>query len=357
MKNYFPKSLYELAPYVPGEQPSSTSKIIKLNTNENPYPPSPKVADAIQEILTNGYLRKYPQPTSRTLCESIAKHFQIEPEMVLATNGSDEGIAILFRSALTQNSKLIIPWPTYSLYPVIAEQLMNNTNVVYVPLKEDYYLDIHALISQKGNLLAFASPNAPTGILERKEVLRQIVSEFEGLVLVDEAYIDFASPDSSMISEIKNFPNLIVSRTFSKSYSLAGLRVGFLVSQPQNISLLLKMKDSYNLGMLEQTIAQAALEDVSYFQENIQKIIKSRETLKKELEILGFEVLPSNANFLFVKPPSSCFAEELFLKLKHLNIFVRYFKQETCKDFLRITVGTEEENLILLKTLKEILRR
>lgn len=356
MKKYFPKTLYELAPYTPGEQPSSSSPIIKLNTNENPYPPSPKILESIQDILSKGYLRKYPQPTSRTLCESIAKHFQIEPEMLLAANGSDEGIAILFRSVLTQNSKLILPWPTYSLYPVLADQLMNNTTVVYVPLKEDYHLNVEQILAQKGNLLAFASPNAPTGILESKEILCEIVSKFDGLVLVDEAYIDFASPNSSMISEVKNFPNLIVSRTFSKSYSLAGLRVGFLVSQKQNIDLLLKMKDSYNLGMLEQAIAKTAIEDVEYFQTNIQKIINSREKLKQELENLNFEVLASSANFLFAKPPYPFRAENIFTQLRDSNIYVRYFTQERCKDFLRITVGTESENEIFLSSLKSILK-
>ncbi len=357
MKDYFPQALHELAPYIPGEQPSSTSKIIKLNTNENPYPPSPKILEAIQDILSNGYLRKYPQPTSKNLCESIAKYFQIDPEMILATNGSDEGISILFRSVLTQNAKLIIPWPTYSLYPVIAGQLMNNTKVVYVKLKNDYHLDIEQILSHKGNLLAFANPNAPTGILENKDILRYILSNFDGLVLVDEAYIDFASPDSSMISEIKNFPNLIVSRTFSKSYSLAGLRVGFLVSQTQNISLLMKLKDSYNLGMLEQTIAKSALEDISYFRNNIQKIISSRNKLQTDLENLGFYVLSSQTNFLFVKPPSPFLAEDIFLNLKNLNIFVRYFKEEMCKDFLRITIGTEEENELLVSSLVSILKR
>ncbi|MCX7997853.1 MAG: aminotransferase class I/II-fold pyridoxal phosphate-dependent enzyme, partial [Leptospiraceae bacterium] len=212
------------------------------------------------------------------------------------------------------------------------------------------------ILAQKGNLLAFASPNAPTGILESKEILCEIVSKFDGLVLVDEAYIDFASPNSSMISEIKNFSNLIVSRTFSKSYSLAGLRVGFLVSQKQNIDLLLKMKDSYNLGMLEQAIAKTAIEDVEYFQTNIQKIINSREKLKQELENLDFEVLESSANFLFAKPPHPFRAESIFTQLRDSNIYVRYFTQERCKDFLRITIGTESENEIFLSSLKSILK-
>jgi len=355
MKQFFAKKLYDLVPYIPGEQPSSKEKVIKLNTNENPYPPSATIQKVIREILEKGYLRKYPQPTSLSLREAIAKHHNISPDMILVTNGSDEGLALLFRAVLEKNSKVVIPYPTYSLYPVLVDSLMNGSKLQKIPLREDLHFDFVKLKKAKGNLLAFASPNAPTGILEEKEKLLDLVSTFSGIVLCDEAYVDFSPPNSSLIPEVKNFPNLVVSRTFSKSYSLAGLRVGYLVSNSENISLILKLKDSYNLGMLEQAIAKTALLDQKYFSQTTKKIIASREFLSKELLKLGFKVVPSSTNFLFVQPPSIS-PEDLFLKLKERKIYIRYFKDEISKNYVRISVGNEKENKTLIQTIQKILR-
>jgi histidinol-phosphate aminotransferase len=204
-------------------------------------------------------------------------------------------------------------------------------------------------MQQKGDLLAFATPNAPTGIIESKDKLIQLISNFSNAVLCDEAYIDFAPKNSSLIPEIKNFKNLFISRTFSKSYSLAGLRVGYIISNEENIAELLKIKDSYNLGMLEQKIALEAFKDQKYLSKTVSKITNSRKKLTGKLSKKGFQVLESNTNFLFAKPPSPYKADELFEYLKSKKIFIRYFKDTLTKDYIRISIGLEKENKKLLK--------
>lgn len=349
----FRKELLDLEPYAPGEQPPVTGKLIKLNTNENPYPPSPKIEKAVQEIFAKGYLRKYPSPNSAKLKQAAAEVYGITEDMVLVTNGSDEGLALLFRAVLGRNSKFIMPYPTYSLYTVLSEIQMNNVTVVKVPLKEDLHFDFERLSAEKGDLLAFAHPNAPTGILEKKEEVRNLIRNFPGAVLSDEAYIDFAEEGASFISEVNSLPNLFVTRTFSKSYSLAGLRVGLIISNPDNISLLMKLKDSYNLGMLEETIASTALKDRAYFKKTVKAVVSSREKMKKALEKLGFTTADSNANFLFTKPPEGITPQELFQYLKAKQIYTRYFTDPLSRNYIRITVGTEEENSVLLSEIEK----
>ncbi|MCB1176545.1 MAG: histidinol-phosphate transaminase [Leptospiraceae bacterium] len=347
--------MYKVHAYTPGEQPTAEQKIIKLNTNENPYPPSPTIKKIAESILKKGLLRKYPNPISKALVDEIALQNKVGPENVLVTNGSDEGLALLFKACLGPNSKLIMPYPTYSLYPVLANIQMNGVNIKKVPLLENLHIDFSSLKKQKGNLLTFANPNAPTGLLENKKEIESLLEIFKGIVLCDEAYIDFAPQTSSMVDKISKYDNLVVSRTFSKSYSLAGLRVGFLIANKETIRLLYNIKDSYNVGMLEQEIALAALKDKKYFEKVIKKIIKSRENLGIQLTNLSFTVISSSANFLFIRPPKNISPEHLFHKLKNDGIFVRYFKDDVSKNFLRITVGTEKENKLLIKSLKKYL--
>ena len=347
MNKFFLEELYSLKGYIPGDQPSG--KIIKLNTNENPYPPSPKILKSISKILKTGFLRKYPNPVSEELRVEIAKLHKIKKENILVVNGSDEGLAILFRACLKKDAKLITPDPTYSLYSVLASLCFTNTKLVKIPLLGDFHFDFDSLIEQSGELLAFANPNAPTGILESKEKVLNLISSFKNAVLCDEAYIDFAPKNSSLIPEIRNFKNLFISRTFSKSYSLAGLRVGYLVSNEENIFELLKIKDSYNLGMLEQKIALEAFKDQKYLRKTVSKITNSRKKLFYKLTKKGFQVLESNTNFLFAKPPNPFRANELFKYLKSKNIFIRYFDDSLTKDYIRISIGLEKENKKLLK--------
>ena len=356
MKKYFQEKLYTLAPYTPGEQPKSIGKIVKLNTNENPYPPSPAVKKAVTSILSKGLLRRYSNPISEGVIREIAKLHKIPESHILVTNGSDEGLAILFRATLGEGNIAIMPYPTYSLYPVLTSLQLNGAKVEQVQLKDDFHFDFSKLqksMNPKAKLLAFANPNAPTSIQESKTDIVNLIKKFDGMVLCDEAYIDFAPKGTSLISEVKNLNNLVVSRTLSKSYGLAGLRLGYLVSSPENIVELMKIKDSYNLGMLEQEVAIAALKDQAYLQKTVKRIIASRKKLAANLGKLGFKVLDSQTNFLFVKPPALISAEEIFLSLKKEEVYIRYFKDAFCKDYVRITIGTEEENKILLSKIKK----
>ncbi|MCC6275739.1 MAG: histidinol-phosphate transaminase [Leptospiraceae bacterium] len=355
MKKYFREELYDLEAYTPGEQPNPEDQIIKLNTNENPYPPSPTIKKEIDRILKNHLLRRYPNPFSKDLRTEIAKHHNLNEGQVIITNGSDEGLSLLFRAVLGKGSKIVMPYPTYSLYPVLTAIQMNGAKAEKIPLLKDLHLDFKKLRKSKANLLAFAHPNAPTGILEEREKLLDLVQNFSGIVLSDEAYIDFSPIGSSLISEIDRFDNLIVSRTYSKSYSLTGIRVGYMAGNKKSISLLEKLKDSYNVGMIEQYIALAAQKDQKYFRGNRKKVIDSREKMRKELIGLGFEIPKSDANFLFAKPPQKLSAKEVFEGLKKNNILIRYFTDGISKDYVRITIGNEKENKIVIDTIQKLI--
>ncbi|WCL50965.1 histidinol-phosphate transaminase [Leptospira sp. GIMC2001] len=354
MNSYFRKDLIELTPYTPGEQPSGLQKIIKLNTNENPYPPSSKIKDSVLSILESGNLRKYPHPTSDGLRDAIAKLYGIDRDEIIITNGSDEAIRLLFTACLEKGDSILSPDPTYSAYPVYADITMQGIDHVQIPLLSNLLFDWEAMAKVKAKLCSFANPNAPTGILEPRESVLKFVQNFDGLVLCDEAYIDFASDSTSVIQEIQNYPNLLVSRTFSKSYSLAGLRVGFLCGNKELIALLHNLKDSYNVGMLDQEIARIAIEDQDYFKSCCKKIIETREYLSKELDKLGFLVIESSTNFIFAKPNTSLSAFDYFNELKRRNIYIRYFAKGIASEYIRITIGTLEETKILLDNIKEI---
>jgi histidinol-phosphate aminotransferase len=351
----FRKELIDLKPYTPGEQPNSSSAIIKLNTNENPYPPSPKCKIVAQEIFDKGLLRKYPNPVSEDLRKSIANTYGIKSDEIFVTNGSDEGIRLLFAAIIKSDSIIASPDPTYSAYPVFADTAMENYLYTKIPLLEDFSFDWSALKNSKADLVAFANPNAPTSLLESKKSVLSFVDSFSGFVLCDEAYIDFSDEGSSCIQEAGKCDNLFVSRTFSKSYSLAGLRVGFLVGSAKNISLLHKIKDSYNVGMLDQAIAKAALEDKEYFQETTRKIIKTRIYLTQKLEELGCKIEKSSTNFLFLQPPFPYKAADWFEALKKENIYVRYFPTGRCSDYLRITIGTDLESDLVVEAIRKFL--
>lgn len=345
------RELPAFKPYTPGEQPGLSASTIKLNTNENPYPPSPKIKEAVEKVIQTGVLRKYPNYHSRKLQELIAKDYDLDPEQILVTNGSDEALRLLFQALVGPGDVVVAPDPTYSFYPVLTEQMMVGAKYKAVPLQSDLHFDFESLGKEQGKLLCFAHPNAPTGLEEPKEKLLQLVKNFNGIVLSDEAYIDFTEPNSSLVPEIKNHPNLVVSRTFSKSYALAGLRVGYLVGSLEVISWIRKLKDSYNVGILEQVVAEASYADKEYFLEKRTLVISERTKLKKALESLGFTIPNSSTNFLFCKPKSGVSPESLYLQLKEKNILIRYFSTGISKDYIRITIGTPEENGKLLETI------
>lgn len=355
METLVRKELLTFKPYTPGEQPGLSTSTIKLNTNENPYPPSPKTKDAVEKVMLTGVLRKYPNYHARKLQELIAHDNNLDPNQILVTNGSDEALRMLFHTLIGPGDVVVAPDPTYSYYPVLTEQMMVGATYKAVPLLPNLHFDFESLLKEKGKLLCFAHPNAPTGVEEEKSKLLNLVGNFPGLVLSDEAYIDFTEPNASLISEIKNHPNLVVSRTFSKSYALAGLRVGYLVGSLNVINWIRKLKDSYNVGILEQVVAEASYADKEYFLEKRSLVIQERIKLKKELETLGFSIPNSSTNFLFCKPKVGISPESLYLQLKEKNILIRYFSTGISKDYIRITIGTPEENKQLLETLRTLL--
>jgi histidinol-phosphate aminotransferase len=351
------KEIIELDPYVPGEQPGDPTKIIKLNTNENPYPPSPSIDQATREILDRGLLRLYPNPNSDSLRVALASIYGIEKDQILVTNGSDEAIRILFQSVLESGDSYAYPDPTYSAYPVFADTTLERLKPKPIPLREDLSFDWEKLKKTDSKLYCFANPNAPTSLLESKESVLSFVDSVDGMVLCDEAYIDFAEPGSSLIQETKSRMNLVVSRTFSKAYSLAGLRVGFLVGHPEFIQLLYKIKDSYNVGMLDQSIARAAVLDQDYFQDTRNKIIQTRKDFREKLQSLGFFVPESSTNFVFARPPKGISPQELFEYLKTKKIFVRYFAKGIASQFIRITIGQDEEMEVSVQEINAFLEK
>lgn len=349
------KELESFEPYTPGEQPLPGSSVTKLNTNENPYPPSPRVWEAIESIRSNGLLRRYPHYSSIEVREVLSKIHGIGIDCILVTNGSDEALRLAFLALLPTGARVVIPDPTYSYYPVLVEQAMCGASLIKVPLLPNLELDTEALQNSKANLLAIANPNAPTGILLNRDKVLGLVQNFAGVVLVDEAYIDFSPIGSSVIREVTLFPNLLVSRTLSKSYGLAGLRVGYLLGNPSLIQAISKLKDSYNLGMIEQAMTKAALEDQLYLNSCVEKIIFERQELAVKLKKKGFDVTPSAANFLFVKPPKGVSPKVLYEDLKKNNVLVRYFSKGISQDYLRVSVGSSEENETFLGVLDQLL--
>ncbi|GBF42097.1 bifunctional histidinol-phosphate/aromatic aminotransferase/cobyric acid decarboxylase [Leptospira ellinghausenii] len=353
-KLFVRKELQQFSPYTPGEQPGLTTSTIKLNTNENPYPPSPKIQKALEEVIEKGLLRKYPNYHARKLQELIANDYDLDPNQILVTNGSDEALRLLFQTFIGPGDTVVAPDPTYSYYPVLTEQMMVGANYKAIPVLENLHFDFETLKKSDGKLLCFAHPNAPTGIEEPKEKLLDLIRSFRGFVLSDEAYIDFTDASASLMPEIKHHPNLLVSRTFSKSYALAGLRVGYIVGSVETISWIRKLKDSYNVGIIDQVIAETSYQDKEYFLTKRNLVISERSRLKTNLESLGFTIPDSSTNFLFCKPKPGISPEHLYLSLKEKNILIRYFSYGICKEFIRITIGTKEENDILFQSLKAL---
>ena len=353
MNPYWSRRLADVEPYVPGEQPKE-GQYIKLNTNENPYPPSPKALAAIAAAAGEG-LRLYPAPECGCLCRAIADFYGLTPEEVFVGNGSDEVLAMAFLAFFSPEDRIAFPAVSYSFYPVYARLF----DIPYdaVELREDFTLD-PSVFRKEHRGIVFANPNAPTGIALPLEEVEQILRAHRDVpVIVDEAYVDFGA--DSAVGLIGEYPNLLVIQTFSKSRSLAGLRVGFALGQPHMIAALDTVKNSFNsytLDRLAQAGAAAAMEDQEYFEATRQKIIATRTWSAETLEKLGFTVLPSKTNFLFASHPEAS-AAALFGALRQRHILVRYFNKPIVDGFLRITVGTDEEMKALLCALEEILGR
>lgn len=346
-KSYFRENIDGMDGYTPGEQPKDM-RYIKLNTNENPYPPSPAVAKALKSFCSDR-LRLYPDPMACELRKTIADIFGLKSENIIVGNGSDDILTITTRAFAGENDSIACFEPSYSLYPVLAG--LQDCRCIRIPLRFDGDFSIPANTIEKAKsakLFYIARPNAPTGTLFPIEEIRKICRKFKGVVFVDEAYADFA--DDNCVGLLSEFPNLIVGRTLSKSYSLAGLRLGYALASGRIIEGMMKVKDSYNVGMLVQTVATAALKDRRYFNETRRKICRTREFLAKSLGAKGFTVCKSQSNFIFAAPPDND-GEGLYKRLKANGILVRYFRGPVTGRYVRITVGTDSEIKTLLKNI------
>ena len=328
----------KLEEYVPGEQPKAKS-VVKLNTNENPYPPSPKCRAALR-AFDYARLRRYPDPNCSELCAEIARLNGTTPERVFIGNGSDEILALAAKCFVEDDESIGSLDPSYSLYKTLAA----IRNVKWTGL------DVTASTS----LFLLTNPNAPTGEFREPSEIAAFAKKFRGVVIVDEAYGDFARANCMSLATAEANRNLIAMRTFSKSYSLAGLRVGYCVGPRDLIRAMYKVKDSYNVDALAQTVALAAIRDQDWMRKNAAKVIRSRTRLSAALEKRGWDVLPSEANFVFARPPAPAKAAEIFARLRERHIFVRYFPGPKTGDRLRVTVGTEPEMKTLLKALDEL---
>jgi len=334
-----------MAPYVPGEQPLPGEKVIKLNTNENPYPPSPKVMAAIQ-AMSGETLRRYPSPRADAFREAAARIHGVSPDMILAGNGSDEILAIVLRTFLSPGEALAYPDPTYSLYPVLAESAENP--VLTVPWEPRWELPVEALLATKARAIFFANPNAPTGTVVSNDRIALLAERFPGLLLVDEAYVDFA--DNNALPLLRAYPNVILSRTLSKGYSLAALRFGYAIAAPEIVAEMMKVKDSYNCDGIAIAAATAALDDQAYARTTWRNVRAEREKMTAAFAQRGYDVIPSHANFLFMTCPHGQ-AKAIYLALKAKGILVRFFDKPGLSDKLRVTIGTPEENQALLDAL------
>jgi histidinol-phosphate aminotransferase len=346
MSTLIRQSVRAMTGYVPGEQPRQ-SGLIKLNTNENPYPPSPLVSEALARLDARD-LRRYPDPVSLELRETIARLHGVKLEQVFTGNGSDEILALCTRAFVEDDGRIGHFEPSYSLYPVLAA--IRNVGTAPVALGADFQWPDQE--PREGALFFLANPNAPTSVLYPQRTVSRFCRRFGGVVLIDEAYVDFARADAMELAGRE--PNVLVMRTLSKSYSLAGLRLGYAIGPALLIEALFKIKDSYNLDRVTQAVATAAVVDQEHMRANVARIQATRARLAAALAALGFAVAPSETNFLWVKPPRLG-AAELFAALKRRRVLVRHFAGLRTGAFLRITVGTDAEVDLLLEVLGALL--
>jgi histidinol-phosphate aminotransferase len=348
MNRFWSPLVSRLSPYVPGEQPK-IAKLVKLNTNENPYGPSPKVLEAIRAELGDG-LRLYPDPEATALKEAIATYHDLKPNQVFVGNGSDEVLAFIFQALFKHDQPILFPDVTYSFYPVYC----GLYEIAYrtVPLADDFSIRIEDYRQPNGGII-FPNPNAPTGrLLPLEQIEALLDANPDSVLVVDEAYIDFGG--ETAIPLVHRYPNLLVVQTLSKSRSLAGLRVGFAVGHPELIEALVRVKDSFNSYPLDRLAiagAVAAFQDEAWFLQTRRAVMESREKLVEAMAKLGFDIVPSAANFIFVRHPRYK-AERIAAGLREHGVIVRHFNKPRIDQHLRITVGTPEQNEALLKALR-----
>ncbi|CAM4156602.1 histidinol-phosphate transaminase [Paenibacillus alkaliterrae] len=350
MSKFWSPLTASLVPYVPGEQPKDKT-YIKLNTNENPYPPSPKVIDAIK-AAANADLRLYPDPTCEGLIQAAAAYYGLPAQQVFAGNGSDEILAFAFAAFFDPAKKLLFPDITYSFYKVYAKLYGLQTELI--PLDEQFNVQVDRFHSDNGGVI-IPNPNAPTAqLLPLDEIRALLENNPNQAVVIDEAYIDFGG--ESAVQLISEYPNLLVVQTLSKSRSLAGLRVGFAFGSEELIEGLNRIKNSFNSYTLDRLAlagAVASFEDEAYFRETTAKVIATRERVTEQVISLGFKATESKANFVFISHPSIA-AKGIFQQLRDRGVLVRYFDQPRINEYLRVSIGTDEEMDALIAALREI---
>ncbi|MBO3463591.1 histidinol-phosphate transaminase [Aetokthonos hydrillicola Thurmond2011] len=349
MSNYFRPNVDAMAAYAPSEQlPKDNTEIIKLNSNENPYPPSPMAMEVLRNFKGE-WLRRYPNAFAQEFREAASTVLEVPTDWIIVGNGSDEILNVVIRACVEPGRKVVYPTPTYVLYRTLSQ--VQSAEIIEVPYTKDYRLPLKELIAANGSVTFIASPNSPSGHVVPADELRELASNLSGVFVIDEAYVDFAEENGLVL--VKEFENVIVIRTLSKGYSLAGLRLGFAVANPKLLSGLYKVKDSYNIDAIACAVGAAAIKDQAYKDACVAKVKASRIKLAKDLAQLGFRIWDSQTNFLLVQPAQGN-AEYLYQKLKEQKILLRYFKQPELDDKLRITVGTDEQNQALVKALAKV---
>ncbi|MCC6767110.1 MAG: histidinol-phosphate transaminase [Deltaproteobacteria bacterium] len=331
--------------YVPGEQPQG-GRVVKLNTNENPYPPAPAVVAAAGAAVSAD-LRLYPEPSAKPLREEAARVYGVRPEQVLAGNGSDELLTMLMRAVVGPDDIVVYPEPTYSLYDTLVT--IQEGRALTIPFPADFTLP-PALFAAEGRLMMICNPNAPSGSLTPITTIGELARGFGGVVVVDEAYVDFAPPGSTALPLLADHDNVVVLRSFSKSFSLAGMRIGLLFGHADLLAEIAKVKDSYNLSRVAIAAGTAALVEIAWMERNVARITATRACLTERLAGLGYDVLPSAANFVLARRSGEDQAPVQAL-LRERGVLVRHFATDRLRDALRISVGTEDETNRLLAAL------
>jgi len=347
MKSMYNRMLNKFPAYVPGEQPHEKG-YLKLNTNENPYAPSPHVSAAVRNAQEQSF-RLYSDPVCTLLRAKIGERYSVSPEQLFIGNGSDEVLRLAVLAFCNKGEEVIFPMPSYPLYETISAMAYAKPSPV--SLDKHFTLPDSFAWEKTGCVKIIANPNSPTGTLFPLSQIEEIARNSKRMVIVDEAYADFAGKTS--LSLLRRFDNILVCRTFSKSFALAGIRVGYAFGSPETIGKLFLLKDSYNVNALSQIAACAAMDDYEYMEKQQKKVIMGRELLASILRQMGFLVVPSHANFLFVKP-SRVSAGELYRRLKERKILVRYFTAPATKEYVRITIGTPAELKTLVNAIREI---
>lgn len=349
-RNLARNNINRLEPYIPGYQPENPKSVLKLNANENPYPPSPKVLESLHCNISD-VLRLYPNSRSANLRRKLAEVYKMDETQVFAANGSDEIISLIFRTFVDEDDLIMSPYPTYTFYQTAAE--IHGAPYQSLDTDEAFRVNLKEFLDYPAKLVFLANPNAQTGLLLPPRDIEDFLAAFNGLLVVDETYIDFCSEPSSVYKLSSRYDNLIVTRTFSKSYSLCGIRVGFAFGDPSLIESLDKTKDSYNIAYLNQVAAVAALDDIAYMEANARRIKTSRDNFQQTLSEMGFLYLPSDGNFVLLRHPRLP-SRLVFESLKEGNILVRYFEQPRLQDYVRISIGTEPQMEQVLAALRVI---